>query len=216
MSLEVHLVSNIGRRITRNNTTSRAHSLNEIEVANPLFKIEVKEERFKLIEVIIDFLNVENSLRYKPTGGNTFCNIYAYDLLKLLGLYLPRVWWNDEYIELINNNQTISPVWNETVKEMNSDRIFSWLIEFGNKFNWKEVNTYDSLSVIVNVKGTIGIVVAPSDTINRKGHIALAYSKKGVFWRNTVLTEAGRINYKSSKKCWWKNFETYKFWYYDI
>src|ERR1043165_7665875 len=70
----VHLT---GTNVTRQNE-KRAFPLSE----TPPTRRHAEDQasvRLNAVNQLIDWFNVESSARYRPAGGATFCNIYAYD-----------------------------------------------------------------------------------------------------------------------------------------
>ena len=61
------------------------------------------------IHDIIDYLDVEDAVRYAIIDGKTFCNIYAYDYCYLCRAYIPRVWWDRNSIDLIKSGHLQQP-----------------------------------------------------------------------------------------------------------
>src|SRR5262249_5619331 len=105
---------------------------------------------------IISFLKVDDAahLRYKP-DGNTFCNIYAYDLAYLAGrqinkYFIPRVWWTDGAIAKILAGQPQIPALDVTVREMTANDLHDWFAKFGGNFGWGLQNDLTVLQNAVN------------------------------------------------------------------
>jgi hypothetical protein len=202
-------------RITRNNITSRAYYINEVKSHLTIFDCSTLESRRKLILLIIEFLNVENSLRYRKEQQKTYCNIYAVEVAHLIGAYIPRVWWTGDAITSIKQGQCIKAEYGKSVTELNSNGLFEWFETYGHLFRWNKVQKWDHLSSIVKENGTIGIVVSKGNTSQENGHICIVYYKNMLF-RKIWLSEAGRINSEKMFSRWWNKFDNYGFWYLSL
>lgn len=156
---------------------------------------------------IIDWLDVEKSLRYKrkEISGkvvSTYCNIYAYDFCYLAGAYLPRVWWYDKALDLIKKGNSVDAKYGETVYEMNVNNLYDWFEEYGNTFGWQRQNDLKEAQDLAN-KGQVVIIIAKQKIATRSGHITIiAPEHQGNKARNInkhflpLQSQAGIVNYK--------------------
>lgn len=159
---EVHLEPSPYSR--RNSIDDRWHPLGENDLPwrdsqNPI----------QSIRNILNYLNVQQSVRYKASNGATFCNIYAYDYCYLNQVYIPRVWWNDYAINEINNGNNVSPILDYTVTEKNANSLVNWLKTWGANFGWQRVYSLTELQNRAN-NGEICILAAKRRG-NGSGHI---------------------------------------------
>jgi hypothetical protein len=155
------------REITRNDG-SKAYPLNEIGMP-------IGDGSPNSLGKVIEFLNVEKSLRYKPNivGGKmvaTYCNIYAFDYCNLAGGYLPRVWWGKDFIKAVEDGLAIETKYGVTVFEQNANSLYDWFCNFANQFGWIKQNDLFEAQDLAN-KGYIVIVVAAQKISSRAGHI---------------------------------------------
>lgn len=193
------------RSITRNDG-SKAYPLNE-----PLMpKGDGTPE--KLID-IVEFLNVEKSLRYKrnEVGGKvvaTYCNIYAFDYCNLAGGYLPRVWWNKNIVDEIKQGKDIEPVYAKTVSEINANSLYDWFQNYSNEFGWQKQNDLFEAQKKAN-DGWIVIIVAKQKIVSHSGHItAIIPEMNGHKSRNINKTflplqsQSGLVNQKYFTDNW--------------
>lgn len=161
---EVHL--------SKNNSNSKRNS--KFALAFPLGEASMpsrdSSNKVNSIKTILDWLNVEQSLRYRAGGGSTYCNIYAYDFCFLNGVYLPRVWWTTGAILRLSNNENVPVLYGDTVLERNANSLFDWFVNWSNRFGWERVNTFSALQERANL-GEICILVAKRRDLNRSGHI---------------------------------------------
>lgn len=203
-----------GTIISRNGS-GRAYHLTEPGLVKiDLNAIPTVAEKIMGIYSVLDFLNVESSLRYAPKSTTTYCNIYAYDFVYCLSRYIPRVWWDERYLERLMAGEVIVPVPDKTVYELNANALADWFDEFGSSFKWSRVWDLTTLQNQVN-EGRIGIIVAQRLNLNLSGHIVAVIPENGtnVAQRNEsgevispLQSQSGRHNRKiftGSK--WWAN-----------
>lgn len=128
------------------------------------------------IQGVVEWLDVENSARWQPTANATYCNVYAHDLVHILGGYLPRVWWYKP--EEVTSETEV--VYAKTVREMSANSLHDWLIKYGQKFGWaivdagKDVNA-SQLRVYLNARNTYGLISSRRVGGRGSGHITLAF-----------------------------------------
>lgn len=174
---------------------------------------------------ILDYLDVADvtHLRYSKKGGETFCNIYAYDVVFLLGQYIPRVWWTDDSINKIKVGNVLKVIYGDTVKEMQANDLYDWFADYGGNFNWIGQTDVDALQTQLdrnysNNKVSCGIIIAQNFTGN--GHITVVVPSQlnGAIQPvvdgsgtiiNPLQSQAGDKNFKyghlGDAKPWWKN-----------
>lgn len=158
----------------------------------------------------VKWLSVENSARYLPEGKSTFCNVYAHDLSRLLGIYLPRIWWTE--------NAGI-PVLGKSVREVTSNDISHWLIGHGSRFGWRRLLDADDAQKCAN--GGQLVLVSGEDTCGGHGHISVVVPESnrlhairvGGHVVSPVQSHAGRTNVGVGLLGpWWTKFERHSFW----
>lgn len=86
----------------------------------------------ELYRAVVDQFNVENNARYQPRDGNTYCNIFQWDVTKAMGAEIPHH----------TNANTGAPTTQDDpdVRYMNANRISDWLNSLGEKYGWYEVS----------------------------------------------------------------------------
>lgn len=202
---EVHLTTD--NEVSRFNDR-RAHKLNED--FKPIYNNSPKS-----LLTIIDWLDVENSKRYLPIRGTTFCNIYAYDYATLCGAYIPRVWWKHPK----RVNKDTKPEYGDNIREMNVNSLYRWFPEFGNMFGWVKVNTLSKAQDYAN-KGMCVVILAANKDSSRSGHITCVIPEHGEYQAKRVKgiitqanggapiqSQAGIRNKKKFSSVWWSNLE---------
>lgn len=217
---EVHLKTSLP--VTRNNERW-AYPLNESNL--PFRNRASINSKKDSIHQVIQYLNVEKSKRYKPKSNATYCNIYAYDYCYLNKAYLPRVWWTPTALNKILNGENISPIYAQTVLEINANSLFVWLRDMGPKFGWRQVFSLDELQEEVN-KGKVGVICAPNMNPARSGHIAAVVPEtsqhKCVRYANgkvryPLQSQAGASNRNYFTGAWWllNSFLVFGFWVHE-
>jgi len=216
--LEVHLSTRYA--VSRDNKRW-AFALNEPDA--PM----VGESRSaKDLHEIIDWLDVEDSVRYKPTR-NTYCNIYAYDFCYLAGAYLPRVWWKKRAVKSIIAGEVIEPAYGTNVTEMNANAIHDWFEDYGPDFSWRQTEDLTELQNAAN-DGHVGVIVAKRKRESRSGHITAIAPETDEFEADRrggevyipVESQAGSRNYEYITKGhrWWlkDKFSSFGLWIHEL
>jgi hypothetical protein len=215
----VHLTNT--QRTTRVGTGRRAFPLNEPR--QPGRTGTTPGSKATSLARIIDWLNVEQSARYIPGGGNTFCNIYAYDYCYLAGAYLPRVWWNSIAIQRLGAGIAVTPRYGETVRELNANSLYEWLSNYGQNFGWRREFDLTRLQDAAN-DGEVCLINAQRRELNRSGHIVAVVPETAQHQarRNSasvlspIQSQAGAQNFRygGTNRTWWtgSQFRAFGFW----
>ncbi len=178
---------------------------------------------------IVETLNVQESARYQPGDGKTFCNIYAYDMVTAMGGYLPRVWWTDatwgkiqagaEIVSLADLKRmkkdkedvsnVVAPEYGVTVGEQNANALTKWMHGTGAEFGWSAATDMEGAQTAAN-QGQIVILLAANKVASKSGHVSvvLAESNEHKAGRdettNQVVvplqSQAGAKNFKYSSE----------------
>ena len=138
---------------------------------------------------VLDWLDVEGSPRWFPRNSRTYCNVYASDAARVLGMYIPRVWWDRNALKKLRAGEKLRAIYpgkntKGTIREMSANSIHDWFVEFGAEFGWS-VETATSrdnradlarqLRATLNEVGSFGVICARRSDRNRSGHIVLAF-----------------------------------------
>jgi hypothetical protein len=215
----VHLTNT--QQTTRSGTGRRAYPLNEAR--QPGRTGATPASRAASLARIISWLDVEHSARYARGGGNTFCNIYAYDYCYLAGVYLPRVWWTRSAIERLSSGATVAPRYGETVEELNANSLYNWLSSSGQNFGWRRVFDLTQLQDAANA-GEVCLINAQRRELNRSGHIVAVVpetaqhqaARRGDSVSIPLQSQAGAENFRygGTNRIWWTGaqFRAFGFW----
>lgn len=177
----------------------------------------------KDLAAVINFLQVETSARYAPEPSATYCNIYAYDVAYLLGVYLPRVWWTDTALEEIQAGRVPGAEYGKTVREMSANSLYRWLVGPGQGFGWTRHRTPGEAQDAAN-RGRLAVICA--ERAQGSGHISIVvpeglppFDLRAVRAQGGVVvpvqSQAGRRNYAASLEpgSWWeRNHRAFGFW----
>lgn len=171
---------------------------------------------------VIEWLNVENNLRYKPTTKDTFCNVYAYDYCCFTEVYIPRVWWLPSSISQIESGKNLEPIYNKTVGELSANSLYRWLDKWSENFGWERIYSLDEAQEAANIGESVVICARRHDE-SASGHISIVAPesnlKKSIKKDNKVIipvqSQAGaRLIKLDNGTAWWngKEFAEYGFW----
>ncbi len=183
------------------------------------------------IHAVVDWLGVgdPDHLRWQRQGSTTFCNVYAYDLARACGAYLPRVWWSDGALARIRNGEKVQTLYADTVFEKTANSIFDWFQEHGATFGWTRSFDPDEFQIAVN-SGRIGIINAQRVKLDSPGHIqgtlpemGQRQAKRDTHGRVTLplQSNAGVTNFDSGfmgSTQWWTaaKFRQAAFWHHAV
>jgi hypothetical protein len=86
---------------------------------------------------VIDQFKVETRDRYQPKNGNTYCNIFMWDVTRAMNAEIPH------YI----NAKTGQPMYYPDTKgatELNANATQDWLLKYGQQQGWREVSVQEA------------------------------------------------------------------------
>jgi len=203
----VHLRTN--NSVRRSNKEYAAHPLNENSQPTRDSTASPSDKAKQLTE-IVKWLDVENKGRYLPNSKHTYCNIYAYDYCYLAGVYLPRVWWYPTAIDKLKKGNSVSPIYGETVHELNANSLYEWLREYGPTFGWNATFDYTAMQNAAN-NGQVVIICGANKVPNKSGHITAVVpetanqkaTKNGSTVTHPLQSQAGATNQKYMTRAWW-------------
>ncbi|WP_118973589.1 SH3 domain-containing protein [Taibaiella koreensis] len=210
--------------ITRRTDPANARSLNETGQPQRNAKGTPSELTAALLQ-IIDWLDVTNPKykRYQPADGKTFCNIYAHDYCYLAGVYFPRVWWTPGTVARLSAGGQATPVYGDTVLEMQANALLVWLKDFGPGFGWQRTATLNELQHAANL-GAVALIIGRRIADKGPGHVVIIAPETDVKAKRDVSgivtlpvqSQAGASNIKlGNGTAWWLNsnkFAEYAFW----
>ncbi|WP_188559691.1 hypothetical protein [Hymenobacter glacieicola] len=173
---------------------------------------------------ILEFLDVEHSVRYRPGKGLTYCNIYAHDYCHLAGAYLPRVWWRPTALAQLLAGTPVSAQYGTTVVELNANSLYNWLEECGSIFGWRRTFSTTELQAGANA-GQVALICGQRTELNQPGHICAVVpelprypaARHGTEVTIPLQSQAGARNFRYGGYAWWKGrqFARFGFWLHD-
>ena len=213
----------------RSNASKRAFTLSEHYPAPLTCPLTLEQ-----IQGVIDWADVEHSARWQPKGSATYCNVYASDMVHILGGYLPRVWWYDRVLnDAVERSRTLcnrvhglgdAPCtlclgdalpavrYADTVREMNANSLHDWLLEHGDKFGWAVVDSgkdveASELRLMLNARNTYGLISSRRVGGKGSGHITMAFpdAVNPTEGEGCLQSQAGTYN-----KIWFKDDSWYR------
>jgi hypothetical protein len=220
--LEVHMANNANAK--RSQASARAYPLSEASL--PKRDGHTSALRLQQVNAVIDWLAVDQSVRYRKEGSTTFCNIYAYDYCQRVGVYLPRVWWTDNALAKVLQGVATPVEYGNTVTEQRANQIYAWLKAHGATFGWRRTFSFDEAQQIANTGG-VAMIIAQRKQLERPGHVAMIVPETpgAVAARDTagqvsrpVTSQAGRENFRrKAPKAWWTGaqFREFALWLHD-
>ena len=135
-----------------------------------------------MYRAVIDQFSVETSERYRPgREGNTYCNIFVWDVTRAMGAELPF------YTDPATGAPRYHPD-TKGAKAMGAIAMDKWLAEHGGKYGWQEVDA-QTAQMHAN-QGRPAVTTAGSI-----GHVQMVVpSKDGSFdpVRGVTIAQAGR------------------------
>lgn len=117
------------------NTSSASLPDEAWKAANPQLTGTVANRSADRLREIIDQFNVESAERYRPYryGGDTYCNIFVWDVTKALGAEIPH------YVDAATGTPRTYPDI-KGAKELTASATYDWLLTRGKEYGWKEVS----------------------------------------------------------------------------
>ncbi len=210
--------------VRRDGTSGRAFPIGE--AGRPPALAGAAAARARGLRAIIDWLDVEQGSRWQPTSSATYCNIYAYDVCFLAGIFLPRVWWKADALRRLDQGEAVTPRYDVTIHELNANALCDWLDDHGPRFGWRRTLDLGEVQDAANA-GRLATICAQRVDLNRSGHITIVVPEQGgetaARSGGNVLrplqSQAGSRNfrYDTGGTAWWthERFRKFGFWVND-
>jgi len=150
----------------------------------PAITSDIHNRSPQLYRAVVDQFNVETAERYRPfRNGNTFCNIFVWDVTRAMGAEIPH------YTDPVTGDPMFYPDV-RGARSMGAIATCQWLSTHGERFGWREVDA-QTAQMHAN-QGRPAITSAGSI-----GHVQMVVpSSSGGFDpnRGVTIAQAGRIN----------------------
>lgn len=134
---------------------------------------------------VINQFAVGNNQRYAHRGGNTYCNIFAWDVMSAMGVQLPH--W-------VNGSGQPSRQGAPGAYELNANGVYDWLNRSGSQHGWRQVSAEEAQR-LAN-QGHPAVVTYHSRS-SAPGHIAVVRPGE-VTSRGPAIAQAGGLNTNSA------------------
>jgi hypothetical protein len=137
---------------------------------------------------VIDQFDVENNKRYevnKKGRGDTYCNIFLWDVTSAMGAEIPH------YVDAKTGAPRTYPD-TDGARQMSANSIYNWLHQQGGDYGWFEVTPEQAQTLANNGNP----VVTSWKNTSGHGHVQVVCpSKDGVYneKRGVTVAQAGRI-----------------------
>jgi Domain of unknown function (DUF4157) len=156
-------------------------------------------------QALVSTLNVEHSSRYAQTMENgaitqTFCNVFAYDMVTAMGAYLPRVWW--KHPATAQADPTLDANLDNTF-QLSANALYQWMLDWGPSFGWRSVPTPTDARTEAN-HGKVVIILAGHGKVNavEPGHVSVVMAESDALGLHggdlPLQAQAGEVNYSNS------------------
>ena len=106
-------------------------------------------ERLQTMNAAIDNIDVTKHPDMQPEGdtdktngngvtGETFCNVYAVELAKRLGVFIPEYWWSDDLVARAHAERGEFPTqyMQGEMSFLKANDLFDWFPHWGHYFGW--------------------------------------------------------------------------------
>ncbi|MDZ4839950.1 MAG: SH3 domain-containing protein [Bacteroidota bacterium] len=220
---KVHLDTDVKRYGSRGSKSYPAYPLAEFNMPKRQRDGTV-QAKINALYSILNYLEVESSIRYQPAGGKTYCNIYACDFTYLSGVYIPRIWWTKLAIVNLMQGQQVPIEYGKSVLELNANSLYNWFETYAAQYGWTKISSENELQLLVN-QGKVGIIVAKRLDTKRSGHITAVLPETNIHKAirvNNIVTkplqsQAGLSNKQIFTSNWHINpkFSAYGLWICD-
>jgi hypothetical protein len=160
--------------------SQRGTRANKLSMAAPMlarWRYNVSKTYIENLADLVDWMDVENSKRWYPENGNTYCDEYSEDFLdQLFGPYkLPyaaSVWWTPQSLELIRLGDCPKILWPTTVKSNGARGLHDWLHDWSGTYGWQVFESEEDFYTWLNTEGPrVGVISTPT-------HVSVALPDK--------------------------------------
>jgi putative chitinase len=132
---------------------------------------------------VIDQFSVNNNPRYQPRGGNTYCNIFAWDVTRAMGAEIPH--W-------VDGNGNPAGVGAPGARELDANGGHRWLEQHGPRHGWREVSAQEAQALANQGHPTVASWNNPGGI----GHIAVVRPGE-MTDRGPAIAQAGASNFNN-------------------
>ncbi|HEX8435645.1 LysM peptidoglycan-binding domain-containing protein, partial [Archangium sp.] len=132
---------------------------------------------------VIDQFSVNNNPRYSPRGGNTYCNIFAWDVTRAMGAEIPH------WVDGAGNPAGVGA---PGARELDANGGHRWLEQHGPSRGWREVSAQEAQALANQGHPAVASWNNPGGI----GHIAVVRPGE-VTDRGPAIAQAGASNFNN-------------------
>jgi hypothetical protein len=203
-----HLTAADPTKVTRTSTDGKAYPIGESGA--PRRDGDTPEARARDLRIIVDWLAVDTSERYKSANKKRYSAVYAADYCYLANVYLPRVWWNGVALSQLASGATnVQAELGKTAGTQSTNALFDWLVEYGLKFGWQRLTDAAGLQQAVN-SGAVAVIAARRADAKKSGQITVVVPERegwsAVMDATGLIplqSQAGKVNRRYFASRWW-------------
>ena len=136
-------------------------------------------------DTVIDQFKVASNSRYTPSGGDTWCNIFGWDVMSAMGVQLPH--WIKSNVPATSTTSGAT--------EINANSVYTWMKNYGSGYGWTSATArtaqdkanlgYPVVGLYYNSGGHGHVIVVRPETT------AYPYSTA----KGPVIAQAGASNF---------------------
>jgi len=168
-----------GRRPAPGTTSRRAS-----RYSNPPLTNSVQQGRNRnTYDQVINQFGVGTNPRYTPRNGNTYCNIFVWDVTRAMGAEIPH--W-------VQRDGTPARPFDRGARELSANGTVRWLNRHGARYGWRRVTADEAQRNANRGRPTVVVMPRPGGT----GHVAIV--RPGVNGpRGPAMAQAGARNFNN-------------------
>ena len=158
-------------------------SLRRASLILPPLTNTASNRRRNIYDQVLNQFAVGNNARYISTGGQTFCNIFSWDVTRAMGAEIPH--W-------INAAGKIKEPASSGASEVNVNGTVGWIEHFGVENGW--VRTDAAGAQAAANQGKPAVAMRKNPVPGRHGHIAMV-RPGSITGRGPATAQAGSSNF---------------------
>lgn len=140
------------------------------------------------LNTVINQYDVANNARYRRTSTSTYCNIFAWDVMRAMGLEADFSHWLKD-----NKPATAST---KGAHELNANATYNWINSYGSKYGWTKITAKQAQEY---ANAGYPVIAIWKNTSGGPGHIAVVRPEGNGYVYSTakgpVIAQAGGSNF---------------------
>ena len=181
-------------------------------------------------------LLIPGSTRHTPIPNDkdqdTWCNVYAFDVVTAMGGYLPRTWWTTDALTDIAAGEDVSV---GRTTQVDANGLYAWMLAWGvTQFGWDQVATAEEAQREADLGQLVIILGSTGDKeVAGPGHVSVVMTRTATLQPPTTAetadpatpevpgpfvplqSQAGAVNYSTNasgeqvarigRRAWWSD-----------